>query len=148
MEKKYHRRDGNPARLAAVEAATKEMIEKYFSDSPNWWSLELLVTDRAYRRHGAATMLVRWGTDRADEEDVFCGVEASVMGSPLYEALGFRPLEKKVVHVPGDSDSLPYDVMRRDPEPTETADLPENHTNVTMSEIPLDWSKLSGILLE
>jgi GNAT superfamily N-acetyltransferase len=130
MELKYHRRDSSPARLAAVQAATKEVEQRFFSDSSDWWSLELLVTDRDYRRHGAATMLVRWGTDRADEEGVFCGVEASVMGSRLYEALGFKKLDNKVVRVPGETDSLPYDVMKRDPQPTKTAELVEKSYKV------------------
>jgi GNAT superfamily N-acetyltransferase len=117
VNQKYKRRDSDPARLDALVAATEEVKKRYFSDAADWWSMELLVTDRDFRRRGAATRIVEWGTDEADREFLFCGVEASVMGAPLYAANGFRKLDTKVVHVPGDEASLPYDVMRREPIP-------------------------------
>ena len=115
VDQKYQRRDGDPARLEALATASRNVREKFFSDITDWWSLELLVTDRAFRRRGAATRLVRWGTSQADQEGLSCGVEASEMGAPLYKALGFQKLATWVVKVPGDNDSLPYDVMRRNP---------------------------------
>jgi hypothetical protein len=115
VNRKYKRRDGDLVRLDALAAATDEVKQKYFSDAPDWWSMELLVTDRAFRRRGAATQIVRWGISQADKELLFCGVEASVMGSPLYAANGFKKLDTWVVHVPGDDESLSYDVMRCEP---------------------------------
>lgn len=117
---KYTRRDASPARLEAVDYETEIVKKKYFSSSPDWWSLELLVTDREYRCRGAATEIVMWGTAVADEEGVFCGIEASPAGSKLYQACGFTKLDTWVVRVPGERESLEYDVVRRDPEGTTT----------------------------
>jgi hypothetical protein len=61
VNRKYKRRDGDPVRLDALAAATDEVKQKHFSDALDWWSMELLVTDRAFRRRGAATQIVRWG---------------------------------------------------------------------------------------
>ena len=36
------------------------------------------------------------------------------MGAPLYELLGFQKLTTWVVQVPGDNDSVTFDVMRRE----------------------------------
>ena len=114
-DQKYRRRDGNSARLEAVAAALQSVQGKYFSDVTDWWSLELLVTDRNFRRRGATTVVVQWGTSQADKEGIFSGIdEASEMGAPLYELLGFQKLTTWVVQVPGDSDSVTFDVMRRE----------------------------------
>jgi hypothetical protein len=91
----------------------KRLPKKYFSDSPDWWSLELLVTDRDFRRRRAATTLLTWGTDQADNENVFCGIEASPMGSKLYAANGFGKLGTWVVQVREEEEKLVYDVMKR-----------------------------------
>lgn len=61
VNRKYQRRDCDPERLDALAAATDKVKRKYCSDAPDWWSMELLVTDRAFRRRGAATQIVRWG---------------------------------------------------------------------------------------
>lgn len=113
INQKYTRRDASQPRLSAIDEATKEVTKKYFSDSPDWWSLELLVTDRDFRRRGAATTLLTWGTDQADIENVFCGIEASPMGSKLYAANGFEKLDTWVVQVHGEEEKLVYDVMKR-----------------------------------
>lgn len=42
-----------------------------------------------HERRGAGGMLVRWGCERADEEGVEVYVEASLVGVPLYERMGF-----------------------------------------------------------
>ena len=113
INQKYTRRDASQSRLSATDEATKEVTKKYFSDSPDWWSLELLVTDRDFRRRGAATTLLTWGTDQADDENVFCGIEASPMGSKLYAANGFEKLDTWVVQLRGEEEKLVYDVMKR-----------------------------------
>lgn len=78
------------------------------------WNLELLVTDRQFRRRGAATRLIEWGTAEADNEGVCCGVAASGMGARVYSACRFERLKTGVVQVHGQSEILRYDVMRRD----------------------------------
>ncbi|KAF3940046.1 hypothetical protein ABW19_dt0208101 [Dactylella cylindrospora] len=73
-----------------------DMIEaKHFSHFRNFWELELLATHRKYRRHGAATMLINWGTKIADEEYVPCCVVSSPMGKPIYEKVGFTMVAEK-----------------------------------------------------
>lgn len=115
INRKYQRRDGDLARLDALAVATCQVREKSFADAPDWWSMELLVTDREFRRRGAATRIVQWGISEADKERLICGVEASIMGAPLYAANGFQKLDTWIVQVPGDEASLSYDVMRREP---------------------------------
>ena len=39
-------------------------------------------------------MLVRWGTQRADEAGVEAYLEASPMGAPMYARHGFEPMKK------------------------------------------------------
>jgi hypothetical protein len=91
-------------------------LEKYSSDITDWWSLELLVTDRNFRCRGAATRVFQWDTSQADKEGIVSGVdEANEMGAPLYKSLGFQKLTTWVVQVTGGSDTLRYAVMRREP---------------------------------
>ncbi|KAJ5101412.1 hypothetical protein NUU61_003634 [Penicillium alfredii] len=51
--------------------------------------LDMLGTDPAYRRCGAASMLLRWGCDLADQEETAAYVDASRDGAPLYGKFGF-----------------------------------------------------------
>ena len=103
---KYERRDADKTRLAAISKASKRDMDECFADARELWNLELLVTDRRFRRQGAATSLVKWGTTQADEEGVCCGVAASGMGAPVYRACGFQKLKTAVVQVQGQSESL------------------------------------------
>lgn len=113
---KYQRQDGDSARLEAVAAAFQSVREKYLSDITDWCSPQLLVTNRNFRRRGAATKVIQWGTIQADKEGIVSGVdEANEMGAPLYKSLGFQKLTTWVVQVPGGSDWLTYDAMRREP---------------------------------
>ena len=43
-----------------------------------------------YYRCGAGSMLIAWGTARADEVDLDAYLQASEMGQPLYERHGFK----------------------------------------------------------
>jgi GNAT superfamily N-acetyltransferase len=47
----------------------------------------------AHQRRGAGKMLVKWGTQRADELGVRAFVEASLTGRRLYESCGFKITE-------------------------------------------------------
>ncbi|PYI34291.1 acyl-CoA N-acyltransferase [Aspergillus indologenus CBS 114.80] len=51
--------------------------------------LDMLVTHPQHRRRGAATMLVRWGCERADRTGMPVYIDSTRAGVPVYERLGF-----------------------------------------------------------
>lgn len=55
--------------------------------------LHILSTRPEQRRRGAGEMLVRWGTQRADEKGLMCYLEGSVEGYRLYRRCGFEDVE-------------------------------------------------------
>jgi len=55
--------------------------------------LALLDTHPDHQRRGAGGMLVRWGTDIADEAGLRCYLEASPAGHHLYRQKGFKDVE-------------------------------------------------------
>ena len=101
-------------RLAAIGKASENDRNECFTGISEMWNLKLLVTDRPFRRRGAATRLVKWGTAEADNEGVCCGVAASAMAGRVYQRCGFKILKATVVHVQGQDEDLIYLVMRRD----------------------------------
>lgn len=76
--------------------------------------MELLVTDRRFRRRGAATALISWGTENADKEGLVCKVEASQMGVIVYKAAGFKVISEWTAQVPGQDEKLQYWIMLRE----------------------------------
>ncbi|KAI9654818.1 MAG: hypothetical protein M1821_005812 [Bathelium mastoideum] len=57
----------------------------------DYWYLELIATHPSYQGRGLGSILLDWGTSRADTEDRNCYVEASPSGLPLYRKFGFSP---------------------------------------------------------
>ena len=55
--------------------------------------LNLLDVDPDQQRRGAETLLLRWGTDIADEAGLPCYLEATSAGYPLYRKVGFEPVD-------------------------------------------------------
>jgi len=51
--------------------------------------LDMCYTHPGSQGKGAGKMLVKWGTEKADELGLKCFVEASYLGRPLYEKFGF-----------------------------------------------------------
>lgn len=47
-----------------------------------------------YERRGVATALVKWGLEKVDKEGWVAFTEASRRGRPVYEKLGFEPIEE------------------------------------------------------
>ena len=101
-------------RIAAIAKASGNDRDECFAGISEMWNLKVLVTDRPFRRRGAATRLVKWGTAEADNEGVCCGVAASGMAGRVYQRCGFKILKATAVHVQGQDESLSYLVMRRD----------------------------------
>ncbi|KAF7717713.1 GNAT domain-containing protein [Penicillium ucsense] len=52
--------------------------------------LDMLVTHPEYRGRGAASLLVKWGCDLADEEGVPAYLDAHEDAAPLYRKFGFQ----------------------------------------------------------
>ncbi|EKG18678.1 hypothetical protein MPH_04024 [Macrophomina phaseolina MS6] len=55
--------------------------------------LNLLITHPNHYRRGAGSMLIRWGTQKADNAGLICFLEASQAGRPLYKRHGFEDRE-------------------------------------------------------
>ena len=55
--------------------------------------LHMLHTDPAYQRRGAASALLKWGTDRADQLGLPVYLESSSEGHDLYGRHGFEDAE-------------------------------------------------------
>lgn len=56
----------------------------------------MIFTDPAHARRGAASKIVQWGCDRADQENLPVYLEASSRGLPLYLKFGFKELSRRV----------------------------------------------------
>ncbi|KAH8682703.1 hypothetical protein BX600DRAFT_522179 [Xylariales sp. PMI_506] len=93
------RRDANPARMLEFRKVFNAAKSRYFDKvyGNRQLNLLMLATHPEYRRQGAATMLMKWGMERAERNDVALSLFASPMGSLVYTKLGFKKLA--VVHV-------------------------------------------------
>ncbi|OJD35306.1 gnat family acetyltransferase [Diplodia corticola] len=63
-------------------------VRREVGKMPHYY-LSLLVTHPDHYRRGAGSMIVRWGTERADRDGLVCILEASEAGRPLYKRHGF-----------------------------------------------------------
>ncbi|EMD62189.1 hypothetical protein GGP41_002353 [Bipolaris sorokiniana] len=82
--------------------------------------LQILVTDPDHHRRGAGSMLLKWGLGKADELGLPGFLEASPMGKPLYERMGFRTQETAVFDLTkyGAEGEDTNTIMIREPSPT------------------------------
>ncbi|KAK9894359.1 hypothetical protein P389DRAFT_95475 [Cystobasidium minutum MCA 4210] len=60
-----------------------------------YYTLGLLATLPEYERRGIGTMLLRWGLDKADQDDVAVYVSASPAGAGLYTKQGFELIHER-----------------------------------------------------
>ncbi|KAF4453065.1 gnat family protein [Fusarium austroafricanum] len=74
----------------AVEffSAMANAHRKAMGDRPHYY-LELICTHEAWQGKGAASLLLRWGVERADAEGLPCFLEATPKGKVVYERFGF-----------------------------------------------------------
>ena len=56
-----------------------------------------IATAPAARRQGAASLLLEWGTARADAHGIPCYLQASPEGASLYQKHGFVEVDQVVV---------------------------------------------------
>ena len=90
-------------------APTRKML----ANVPISKDLETLATLPEHRDRGVASLLIRWGLDRADSDGLEAYVEASVVSAPIYEHFGWRT-SSEVVTMEGPYTEL---CMRRYPQP-------------------------------
>lgn len=88
-------------RFADAEALKKfykeygAYMDGYWSgDIEEHWHLKMLGVDPKWQRNGVGKMLTLWGLERAREEGVPAGLEASEAGGPMYLKLGFVEVER------------------------------------------------------
>ncbi|OCL15025.1 acyl-CoA N-acyltransferase [Glonium stellatum] len=58
--------------------------------------LNTLTTLPEHQRRGAASMLVQWGVDKADEMGVETYLDSSIIARPLYERFGFEVVKEVI----------------------------------------------------
>ncbi|OTA04477.1 acetyltransferase, GNAT family [Trichoderma parareesei] len=69
-----------------------DMHHEAMGERPHWY-LELLAVKPQYQGKGAASLMLRYGVDKADEDKVECFLDASPKGQPIYERYGFRVVQ-------------------------------------------------------
>ncbi|KAH8422427.1 uncharacterized protein LDX57_000181 [Aspergillus melleus] len=68
---------------------TQEHREKVLGEREHYY-LDLIITAPEYRRQGAASLLVQWGCDLADQNGVVAYLDAYEPAAPLYYKHGFE----------------------------------------------------------
>ncbi|KAH7191974.1 acyl-CoA N-acyltransferase [Fusarium flagelliforme] len=62
---------------------------RLMGDRPHY-HLEVICVHEEWQGKGAASLLIRWGVERADAEGLPCFLEATPKGRPIYEKYGFQ----------------------------------------------------------
>jgi ribosomal protein S18 acetylase RimI-like enzyme len=98
--------------MNAFQQTMNYVQSKYWETKyPQNYHLVLLATHPDYRRRGAGTALSQWGINQGLAAGIDIGVEASPMGFPLYQHLGFVLQEELVIAPQNDDARLPVKVM-------------------------------------
>lgn len=107
------RPDANRARMLEFRKQLGVAKARYFDDvyGNNQLNLMILATHPEYRRMGAASMLMKWGLDRAAEDGAALTLFSSPMGLPLYTKLGFDSLTVIEIRVEGEKEKSTLPVM-------------------------------------
>ena len=107
------RRDADPKRMRVFEESLENARTHYFKQiyGEDRMQLRLLVTHPDYQRRGAGGNLVRWGIEKAKEDNLAVTLFASPIGGYLYRKLGFRDLSVIKIQVDGESESISIGVM-------------------------------------
>ncbi|KAF3911762.1 hypothetical protein AA313_de0206311 [Arthrobotrys entomopaga] len=79
-------KDGDVVRVFYAYLA--RMREEYMGTKP-FYLLHILVTDPEHQRRGAGSMLLKWGTDKADAAGLPAYLEATDAGLEVYGRAGF-----------------------------------------------------------
>ncbi|KAH7165779.1 acyl-CoA N-acyltransferase [Dactylonectria macrodidyma] len=81
--------DGNPGLAVEFFGGLAAAHSRTMDGRPHWY-LELIGVRKEWMGKGAASPLMRWGVDRADEDGLPCFLEATPNGRGMYEKYGFR----------------------------------------------------------
>lgn len=82
-------RDEGPLVKRFFEVYSRVCAQLYVGELEEHWLLQKLSVDPGWRRQGIATMLLQWGLDRAREEGVVVGLNATRAGLAMYVKAGF-----------------------------------------------------------
>jgi len=104
---------GIDAGLAGPLFGSFEVHRRQLMGPRRHYYLEFLCSDVEYSRQGAAALTLRYGCERADEEDLECYVDASPMATPLYERFGFEMRTEERMPDVGQEYVERYGVRRR-----------------------------------
>lgn len=55
------------------------------------------MTDPAHQRRGAASIIVAWGCEKADQMSLPAFLEATAAGQPIYLKQGFQKIDEVVI---------------------------------------------------
>ncbi|KAL9487978.1 hypothetical protein ACSS6W_000255 [Trichoderma asperelloides] len=69
-----------------------DMHHEAMGERPHWY-LELLAVKPQFQGKGAASLMLKYGVEKADEDKVECFLDASPAGQPIYERYGFRVVQ-------------------------------------------------------
>lgn len=72
------------------EKSARFRKEYWAGDFEEHWFVKKLCVDPVWRRQGIAKMLLQWGLDRAQEEGVVVGLDATEVGMIVYTKMGFE----------------------------------------------------------
>lgn len=94
------RHDANPRRIRAWTETMSRSKKRLFDDfyGSRHFHLQVLATHPDFQRKGAGSMLVIWGTRKAERTGMAISLFASPMGQMLYTNLGFEVVERVTVN--------------------------------------------------
>lgn len=81
--------DGNPGLAVEFFGGLAATHRRMMDGRPHWY-LELIGVRKEWMGKGAASSMMRWGVQRADEDGLPCFLEATPNGRGMYEKYGFR----------------------------------------------------------
>jgi GNAT superfamily N-acetyltransferase len=76
------------------------LVRYLFVDRFFWAVLEAMYTHKVYRRHGLASILLKWGCDGADRDGLECYLDANLNAMTLYKRFGFVEQKEHDSHTP------------------------------------------------
>ncbi|KAB5580223.1 hypothetical protein GE09DRAFT_1081387 [Coniochaeta sp. 2T2.1] len=107
--KPFAREDRSRAFRDASKRAKETLLDAQYTNG--YMFLKILLCHPTYRRKGAGTALVKWGTAVAHIHGVETALFSSPMGVPLYHKLGFQEVGRFEVRVDGDHERLDIPAM-------------------------------------